>query len=111
VTTLKDATGRAIGNHVRVKVVKNKVAPPFAEAEFDILFARGIYWTGSVLDVAMEQGIVEKRGSWLSFDGLQVGQGRDAAAEQVGKDPELEKKIVERVMAKVAQGGVAAKPE
>jgi recombination protein RecA len=100
--TIKDATGKVIGSRTRVKVVKNKMAPPFAEAEFDILFARGIYWAGSVVDSAVEHGLIEKRGSWLSFEGQQIGQGREGAAEQLGKDPELEKKLVAMVKEKVA---------
>ena len=101
VTAIKDAAGKVIGNRTRVKVVKNKVAPPFTEAEFDILFARGIWWSGSVVDCAVEHGLIEKRGSWLSFEGTQIGQGREGAAEQLGKDPALEKKIVERIKEKV----------
>ncbi len=106
VTTIKDPAGKVIGNRTRVKVVKNKVSPPFTEAEFDILFARGIWWSGSVLDAAIEHGLVEKRGSWLSFDGNQLGQGREAAAEQLGKDPEMEKLLVARLREKI---GMAAK--
>jgi recombination protein RecA len=102
---IKDAAGKVMGNRTRVKVVKNKVAAPFVEAEFDILFARGIWWAGSVMDSAIEHGLVEKRGSWLSFDGAQLGQGREAAAEQLSKDPELEKKIIAGIKAKV--GSVA----
>jgi recombination protein RecA len=102
INAIKDATGKVIGNRTRVKVVKNKVAPPFVEAEFDILFARGIWWAGSVIDSAVEHGLIEKRGSWLSFEGAQLGQGREAAAEQLPKDPELEKKLVDRIKAKVS---------
>jgi recombination protein RecA len=104
--SIKDATGRVIGNRVRVKVVKNKVAPPFTESEFDILFARGIYWAGSVIDCAVEHGLIEKRGSWLSFEGVQLGQGREAAAEQLAKEPEVEQKLIamikEKTTARVA---------
>jgi recombination protein RecA len=102
ITAIKDAAGKIIGNRTRVKVVKNKVAPPFAEAEFDILFARGIWWAGSVMDGAIEHGLVEKRGSWLSFEGSQLGQGREAAAEQLAKDPEMEQKLIARIREKVA---------
>jgi len=107
IATIKDAAGKAIGNRTRVKVVKNKVAPPFVESEFDILFARGIYWTGSVVDSAIEHGLIEKRGSWLSFEGQQIGQGREAAAEQLAKDPEMEKKLIEKIKEKLT----AAKPQ
>ncbi|MFN2166494.1 MAG: recombinase RecA, partial [Anaerolineae bacterium] len=74
IATLKDSTGRAIGIRAKVKVVKNKVAPPFAVGEFDINYAEGISWEGSVLDSAIEHGLIEKRGSWLSYDGQQLGQ-------------------------------------
>ena len=66
--TLKDAAGNAVGNHVKVKIVKNKVAPPFAEAEFDILYNHGINKEGSILDVGLDCGVVEKKGAWLQFD-------------------------------------------
>ncbi len=107
INTLKDASGRVIGCRTRVKVVKNKVAAPFTEAEFDILFARGINWSGSVVDAAVDHGLIEKRGSWLSFEGTQIGQGRDAAAEQLAKDPELEKRLIEKVLekARLPHGG------
>ena len=77
--TLKDAAGNAIGNHVKVKIVKNKVAPPFAEAEFDIIYNHGINKEGSILDVGIENGVVEKKGAWLQFEGELIGQGKDAA--------------------------------
>ncbi len=102
IATIKDPTGKVIGNRTRVKVVKNKVAPPFVEAEFDILFARGIYWAGSVIDSAVEHGLIEKRGSWLSFEGQQLGQGREAAAEQLAKEPETEKKLIAKIKEKIA---------
>src|ERR1051325_6110431 len=76
--TLKDAAGTAVGNHVKVKIVKNKVAPPFAEAEFDIIYNHGINKEGSILDVAVEAGVVEQKGAWLQFDGELLGQGKDA---------------------------------
>src|SRR5439155_12544956 len=67
--TLKDAAGNAIGNQVKVKVVKNKVAPPFTETEFDIVYNHGINKEGSILDVGIETGAVDKKGAWLQFDG------------------------------------------
>jgi len=96
--TLKDAAGNAIGNHVKVKIVKNKVAPPFAEAEFDILYNHGINKEGSVLDVGLEAGAVEKKGAWLQFDGELIGQGKDAAQRALAEKPELAMKIVEAIM-------------
>jgi recombination protein RecA len=103
IATLKDSTGRAVGNRTKVKVVKNKVAPPFTEAEFDILYAEGISWTGSIIDAAIQYGLVEKRGSWLSFDGQQLGQGREAARDNLHNDPELAKTMMEKVKAKVQE--------
>ena len=101
VATLKDASGAAIGNRTKVKVVKNKVAPPFTEAEFDILFSEGISWAGSVVDAADRYGLIEKRGSWLSFEGQQLGQGREAAVLEVRNNPDLQKRLIESVWAKV----------
>jgi recombination protein RecA len=99
---LKDAAGNAMGNHVKVKVVKNKVAPPFAEAEFDILFNHGINREGSILDVGIDHGVVEKKGAWLQFSGELIGQGKDAAHKALAEKPELSAKIVEAIMAKRA---------
>src|SRR5881397_377457 len=98
--TLKDAAGVALGNHVKVKVVKNKVAPPFAEAEFDIIYNHGINKEGSILDVGIESGVVEKKGAWLQFDGELIGQGKEAAQKSLAEKPELAAKIVEAIMAK-----------
>jgi recombination protein RecA len=96
--TLKDAAGNAIGNHVKVKIVKNKVAPPFAEAEFDILYNHGINKEGSILDVGIESGAVEKKGAWLQFEGALIGQGKEAAQKALAESPELAKKIVNAIM-------------
>lgn len=99
---IKDAAGAIVGNRTRVKVVKNKVAPPFTEAEFDILYAHGISWEGSVVEAALKQNVITKRGSWLSFDGEQVGQGQEAAREVLEKDKALTQRIVEKVKEKIA---------
>jgi recombination protein RecA len=107
--TIKDAAGNATGNHVKVKIVKNKVAPPFAEAEFDIIYNHGIDKEGSILDVGIENGVVEKKGAWLQFNGDLIGQGKEAAKKALLEKPELSKKIVETILAK--RNGVAdAKP-
>jgi recombination protein RecA len=100
--TLKDAAGNAVGNHTRIKVVKNKVAPPFAEAEFDIIYNHGIDKEGSILDVGIEDGVVDKKGAWLQFDGALIGQGKDAAKKALQEKPELAQKIVDAIMAKRA---------
>ena len=105
--TIKDAAGNAVGNHVKVKVVKNKVAPPFAEAEFDIVYNHGINKEGSILDVGIETGAVDKKGAWLQFDGELIGQGKEAAQRSLAEKPELAAKIVEAIMAK-RNGPVAA---
>jgi len=98
--TLKDSAGNAIGNHTRVKIVKNKVAPPFAEAEFDIIYNHGIDKEGSILDVGIELGVVDKKGAWLQFDGALIGQGKEAAKKSLEEKPELAKKIVDAILAK-----------
>src|SRR5271170_7543170 len=98
--TLKDAAQNPIGNHVRVKVVKNKVAPPFAEAEFDIIYNHGINKEGSILEVAITHGVVDKKGAWLQFEGELIGQGKEAAQKAMAEKPALAKKIVEAIMAK-----------
>jgi recombination protein RecA len=106
--TLKDPTGRVIGNRTKVKVVKNKVAPPFTEAEFDILYAEGISWTGSIVDAAIQYNLLEKRGSWLSMDGQQLGQGRDAVRDALKTDAEMQKMLVEKVRAKAKEAHAIA---
>jgi recombination protein RecA len=100
--TLKDAAGNATGNHVRVKVVKNKVAPPFVEAEFDIIYNHGIDKEGSILEVGITHGVVDKKGAWLQFDGDLIGQGKEAAKKALVEKPELAKKIIEAIHAKRA---------
>jgi recombination protein RecA len=100
--TLKDAAGNATGNHVRVKIVKNKVAPPFAEAEFDILYNHGINKEGSILDVGIENGVVDKKGAWLQFEGELIGQGKEAAQKALVEKPALAKKIVDAILTKRA---------
>jgi recombination protein RecA len=110
--TLKDAAGTAVGNHVKVKVVKNKVAPPFAEAEFDIIYNHGINKEGCILDVGVETGAVDKKGAWLQFNGELIGQGKEAAQRALTEQPELAQKIVDAIMAKrngTAENGEAAK--
>ena len=90
-----------IGNHTRVKVVKNKVAPPFTEAEFDIMYNEGISKVGSLIDLAIEMNILEKRGAWISYQGTQVAQGRDAAKEELKANGKLYKEIEEKVKAEL----------
>ena len=98
---IKQTDGVVTGNRTRVKVVKNKVAPPFTEAEFDIMYNEGISLTGSLLDLALEKGIVEKRGSWLSYNGAQLAQGRDAAKEILKANAELYAELETAVKSKL----------
>ncbi|MDR1203693.1 MAG: recombinase RecA [Tannerellaceae bacterium] len=81
------------GNQVRVKVVKNKVAPPFRKVEFDIMFGEGISHTGELVDLGVEHGIVKKSGSWFSYNDTKLGQGRDAAKQCIGDNPELAEEL------------------
>ena len=94
---IKNTAGQVVGNRTRVKVVKNKVAPPFTEAEFDILYTCGISYEGSVLDAALSRGIVEKRGSWLSFGDEQLAQGSLATIDYLKANPEVTQKIVDLI--------------
>jgi recombination protein RecA len=98
---IKLPDGVVVGNRTKLKVVKNKVAPPFTEAEFDIMYNEGISTTGSLLDLALEKGIVEKRGSWLSYKGSQLAQGRDAAKELLKSDRALYEELEAAVKAKL----------
>ena len=98
IETLKEGT-EAIGNRVRVKVVKNKVAPPFKQAEFDIIYGSGISWEGSVLDVGLERKIVSKSGSYFSFGDERLGQGRQNATAFLTENPDLVQSILGRIQA------------
>jgi len=97
-----------VGNRARVKVVKNKMAPPFRVAEFDIMYNEGISKVGSILDVATDLGLLEKRGSWFSFDGEQLGQGRDQTKAVIAASEELQRKLVERIKAKLSGNAAPA---
>jgi len=101
---IKDASGKIIGNRVKMKVVKNKVAPPFTEAEFDIMYNEGISREGSILDLGVDVGAVDKKGSWLLFNGTQLGQGRDMAKQFLKDTPDVAAKISEGIREKVAAG-------
>ena len=92
-------SGEVVGNHVRVKVVKNKIAPPFKEAEFDIMFGQGISREGDILDLAAKVDIVEKSGAWYAYQGAKIGQGRENAKIYLKDNPavchEIENKVRE----------------
>ncbi|HSZ34967.1 MAG TPA: recombinase RecA [Puia sp.] len=108
-TQIKDGE-EAIGNHVKVKVVKNKVAPPFRSAEFDIIFGEGISKMGEVIDMGVEFGIVQKSGSWFSYGSDKLGQGRDAVRQLLHDNPELATEIEAKIRAKIkeTQDGVVS---
>jgi len=106
---IKEPSGAVVGNRTRVKVVKNKVAPPFAEAEFDILYARGISWEGSVLDAAIQYNVVTKRGSWLSFGTEQIGQGALASTDHLRQHPELVETLVAKIYESIKAGTTPVK--
>ena len=89
---------QVLGNRARVKVIKNKMAPPFKVAEFDIMYNEGISKVGSIIDVATDLGLLEKRGSWFSFDGEQLGQGRDQVKALLQSNDELKERITKRIM-------------
>src|SRR6187549_768176 len=93
----------AVGNRVKVKVVKNKVAPPFRAAEFDIIFGEGISKTGEIIDMGVEFGIVQKSGSWFSYDGNKLGQGRDAVKQLLNDNPEMASEIELKIRGKIAE--------
>ena len=101
-TQVKDGE-EAIGNHVKVKVVKNKVAPPFRAAEFDIIFGEGISKTGEIIDMGTELGIVQKSGSWYSYKNDKLGQGRDAVKQLLVDNPELAKEIETKIREKIKE--------
>lgn len=88
-----------IGNRTRVKVVKNKIAPPFREAEFDIMYNEGISRSGDVLDLAAARNIVEKSGAWYAYDGAKIGQGREAAKTYLSENPDVQTAITEKIIA------------
>ena len=99
-----------VGNRVRAKVVKNKLSPPFRKAEFDILYSEGISWAGSIVDAAIHYNVLDKRGSWLSLDGEHIGQGRESAVELVKANPEMQKKLIEKIKEKMKVPDEAQRP-
>ena len=100
ISQIKDGD-EAIGNHVKVKVVKNKVAPPFRSAEFDIIFGEGISKLGEIIDMGVELSIIQKSGSWFSYDSNKLGQGRDTVKDLLRDNPELANEIEKKIRAKI----------
>ena len=100
---IKSPDGRALGNRVKVKVVKNKLAPPFTECEFDIMFNEGVSRSGSLLDVALDMKVLEKRGSWISMGDMQIAQGREGAKKAIAEDAELAAKLEAAIREKMPE--------
>jgi recombination protein RecA len=107
IETLKEGV-EAIGNRVRVKVAKNKVAPPFKLAEFDILYGMGISWEGSVLDAGLERKVVQKSGSYFSFEDERLGQGRQNATAFLREHPDVTQSILQRIQAQLGDDQIAS---
>jgi recombination protein RecA len=101
-TQIKDGD-TAVGNRVKVKVVKNKVAPPFRQAEFDIVFGEGISKMGEIIDMGVEYGVIQKSGSWFSYEGNKLGQGRDAVKQLLLDNPEVAAEVETKIKAKIAE--------
>lgn len=106
---IKGNDNREIGNRVKVKVVKNKMAPPFRIAEFDILFAEGISHTGSIIDLGVESNIIEKKGAWFNYGTTRLGQGKDAVREELNKNSALAEEIEKKVLSFYAEKGLSLK--
>ncbi|MCM3577574.1 recombinase RecA [Micrococcus luteus] len=109
IETLKEA-GNPVGNRTRVKIVKNKMAPPFKQAEFDILYGVGISREGGLIDMGVEEGIVKKSGAWFTYDGDQLGQGKENARRFLRDNPDLANEIEQRILTKLGIG-VASEAE
>jgi len=102
--SIKGPDGTEIGNRVKVKVVKNKMAPPFRSAEFDILFNEGISRLGTLIDLGTDLSVIEKKGTWFSYGGNRLGQGREAVREELKKQPKFADELERAILAKVAEG-------
>ncbi len=102
ISQIKDGD-TAVGNRVRVKIVKNKVSPPFRQAEFDIIFGEGISKVGEIIDLATEHNVIQKSGSWYSYDTNKIGQGRDAVKQFLFDNPELAKEIEQKILDKIKE--------
>ena len=108
---LKDNMGNVIGNHIRTKVVKNKVSPPFMEAEFDIIYGQGINWEGDLIAVGLARDVIQKKGAWLQFEGEMIGQGKEASRQALQDNPELAQKILAEITGETAEEAPAADEE
>ncbi|MGJ9414096.1 recombinase RecA [Aeromicrobium sp. CF4.19] len=109
IETLKDGTDM-VGNRTRVKVVKNKMAPPFKQAEFDIMYGQGISLEGSLIDVGVETGLVRKAGAWYTYEGDQLGQGKENARQFLKDNPDLAEELEKRIKEQLGVGPVVDEP-
>jgi len=107
---IKEASDEITGNRVRVKVVKNKVAPPFKVVEFDIIYGRGISKSGEIIDIGVELNVIQKSGSWFSYNGNKLGQGRDTVRQLIEDNPEMMDDMEKKIKEKIAQP-VTEKPK
>ncbi len=107
---IKDKEGNVVGNHVKVKVIKNKLAPPFREAEFDIVFGKGISKSGEMVDLGAEHDVIGKSGAWYSYNGAKIAQGRDSAKQFLEDNPEVAAEIEVKIKEKLALQVIKVKP-
>ncbi|MEY2904062.1 MAG: recA protein [Bacteroidota bacterium] len=103
---IKDKEGNIIGNHVKVKVVKNKLAPPFRVAEFDIMFGEGISKTGEIVDIGADLDVLQKSGAWYSYEGTKIAQGREGAKQFLHDNPEVASEVEQKIKTKIKGGEV-----
>ncbi len=108
---IKEAADDITGNRVKVKVVKNKVAPPFKVVEFDIMYGRGISKSGEIVDLGVELNVIQKSGSWFAYNGNKLGQGRDAVKQLIEDNPELSDELEKKIKEKIASGAEIQKDE
>ncbi len=107
---IKDKDGNLVGNQVKVKVVKNKLAPPFRIASFDIVFGEGISKVGEIIDIGSDMDIIQKSGAWYSYNGAKIAQGRDAAKNFLQDNPEVALELEQKIKEKISAGAVKATP-
>ncbi len=110
-SAIKDKEGNVTGNHVKVKVVKNKLAPPFRIAEFDITYGEGVSKTGEIVDLGVDNEIVQKSGAWYSYDGAKIAQGREAAKRFLADNPEVALEIEKKIKDKITGANLPEEPE
>ncbi|MFM8449781.1 MAG: DNA recombination/repair protein RecA, partial [Haliscomenobacter sp.] len=110
-SAIKDKDGNVVGNQVKVKVVKNKLAPPFRIASFDIVFGQGISKSGEIVDLGAEHEVIQKSGAWYSYNGAKIAQGREAAKQFLEDNPELAQEIEKKIKEKISGSPDAIKPK